>query len=335
MKEIEKVPSFPKIFPADRETSGNYAVGMLERTDVIVKEKLDGSQFAFAKRADGQVLCRSKSQQLTESNCDKQFRPAFDYVHSIAERLSPGEVYYCETFASPRQNKIRYARTPRNGLALFAVSTVNFTMEFPDIRPERVIAFFTEHDYLREFADRLDIEAVQCLGGDRPRRWTLAELNELVKSGKSQLGGTSGIEGVVISCDEPIEYVEETDDGPKTRWQPLQIAKLVRDDFKEVKVRREKRDNTSPLVEQAIEIFARYCTEARWDKAIQHLRDEGKLKGDYSDIGLIIKEIIRDVEEEEGQDIGAQLFRIFHSLFRREVIKGFPEYYKASFKRDE
>ena len=69
-------------------------------------------------------------------------------------------------------------------------------------------------------------------------------------------------------------------------------------------------------------------TKARWDKAIQHMRDEEKLTNSPKDIGLLMKELASDLELEEGEQIKKRLLDFFLKEIRKGVIKGFPEYYK-------
>ena len=56
-------------------------------------------------------------------------------------------------------------------------------------------------------------------------------------------------------------------------------------------------------------IIERYKTPARWEKAIQHLRDDGTLTNSPRDIGLLIKEVRKDIQEECQSEIKEILFR--------------------------
>ena len=107
---------------------------------------------------------------------------------------------------------------------------------------------------------------------------------------------------------------------------PLMAGKYVSERFKEVNHRNCK----SKKNDQAkIDIFKeRFRTEARWDKGIQHLRDNGKLENSPRDIGILIKEIQRDVEEEEKEHIKNFLYREFGKGIIRHSTRDFPEYYK-------
>jgi len=83
-----------------------------------------------------------------------------------------------------------------------------------------------------------------------------------------------------------------------------------------------------------------FNTEARWNKAIQHMRDAGSLTHSPKDIGSLIKEIQMDIIDECAGDIKEKLFKLFVPEIQRKACKGFPEYYKqqlleGAFKKEE
>ena len=129
------------------------------------------------------------------------------------------------------------------------------------------------------------------------------QIEELLET-ESSLGGE--IEGVVIK--NPCNGV---------------YAKVVRPEFRE-KQKRKKPEKNDPIAE----IADIYCTEARWRKAIQHLRDAGELTGTPKDIGPIIKEIQQDIMDECGDEIKEAVFQEHRKQLFNGFIKGFPEWYK-------
>ena len=107
---------------------------------------------------------------------------------------------------------------------------------------------------------------------------------------------------------------------------PLMMGKFVSENFKEVNQKTWKGEHTG---KGKWELFCEaYRTPARWNKAIQHLADIGELENSPRDIGKLIKEIQRDITEEEKQTIMEFLFREFGNEVLRKSIAGFPEYYK-------
>lgn len=152
-------------------------------------------------------------------------------------------------------------------------------------------------------AEQLDVEPVQQLFRGRCSE---ADLPSFLEA-KPMLGG-SMIEGIVIK-----NYVL----GLK--------AKHVAPRFQEIASSRPARAPKESIVEQ---LGRKYCSEARWEKAIAHLRDSGTLTESVSDIGPLIKEIQRDVLEECGADIREELFNHYAKDLRNAWISGFPEWYK-------
>jgi hypothetical protein len=76
-------------------------------------------------------------------------------------------------------------------------------------------------------------------------------------------------------------------------------------------------------------------TPARWNKAVQHLREEGKLTQTPKDIGPLIKEVQRDVFAECTEDIKEALFKWAQGQISRGVIAGLPEFYKQELARSQ
>ena len=71
-----------------------------------------------------------------------------------------------------------------------------------------------------------------------------------------------------------------------------------------------------------------YGTQARWNKAIQHLRERGEIEDDVRDIGKCMKEIPVDILKECEEDMKEKLFSYAWPHIRRMVVRGFPMYYK-------
>ena len=106
------------------------------------------------------------------------------------------------------------------------------------------------------------------------------------------------------------------------------IGKFVSQDFKEKHQHQWKVSNPSKndFVEA---LTATLRTPARWRKAIQHLRDDGKLVGAPEDIGPLLNELKADTTREEGEQIKQVLFDHFMPKIVRGVCAGFPEFYKS------
>lgn len=284
-----------KSYPSPKQI-GSREVLDLFSGPVVVQEKVDGSQFSFI-RTDGAVIFRSRSGPLQSVSPQDLFAPAIAAVCTRSEDLLPGHIYRGEAVCKPRHNVLKYDRCPEGFVALFDVQ-----------RPDG--AYMTPAQVTQEAA-RVRLGAVPVLyegelSPDGLRKFL---------SVPSFLGGPS--EGVVVKNyalahrsfgDEPAAFA----------------GKFVSERFKEAHSRPPK----EPGVPIEQELIATYRTVARWDKARQHLREAGSLKGDNSDIGPMIKEVSIDFERECAEEIRDALWQRFRKDLIRGVSAGLAEWYK-------
>jgi len=304
--------SYPSIFAL-----GHRAVRDILTKPVTVEEKIDGSQFSFGvfeisetKDADGRVVgeqteptpvlkCRSKSAQLNIDAPEKMFATAVEYVKSVRHLLVPGWTYRGEYLAKPKHNTLVYDRIPQNNIIIF------------DINP-------AEEDYLPHgdkviYAARIGLETVPLLfEGNLNEVQQVRDMLDRV----SCLGGQK-IEGVVVK-----NYELFGDD------KKAMFGKFVSEAFKEVHNKEWKASHPTKtdIVQKIIETLK---TPARWNKAMQHLREAGRLTDDPRDIGLLFKEVPADLLKEETEWIKQQLFDWAWPHIARGVTVGIPEFYKA------
>lgn len=278
------IPSYNKI-----QTVGHRDLQQLFDGDVVIQEKIDGSQFSAMVDEDGKLHCASKSSALSLINPQKLFAPAIAHMQSVQSKLEPGLIYRCEAMNRPKHNVLAYERVPRGYLVLYDVTLLHWIgpVDFE----------------LRDFADKLEIEPVQVL-----HRGTVSEADlPGFLAEKPQLGGAM-IEGMVI----------------KNFARALR-GKYVASRFQEIMHGRPARAPRIGIVQQ---LGAKYCSEARWEKAVSHLRDEGRLTDSVVDIGPLIKEVQRDVESECKEEILTALWEHVAKDLRNGWISGFPDWYK-------
>jgi len=288
------IHSYPSIYAI-----GHRAIPNLFTGDVLVEEKIDGSQFSMSS-VNGQLCCRSKGKDIVVDAPEKMFQKAVDTAKALhaARHLIDGWVYRCEYLQSPKHNTLAYNRTPNHHLILFDVERPG--QDFIDYESKEGIAHF------------IGLEVVpRILHGSVS---SAADLLSLLDR-ESILGGCK-IEGVVVK-----NYHQMTNE------KKVSIGKYVSESFKE-KHRVEWKASNPTQSDIVTALIAAYRTDARWMKAIQHLRDDGKLKGDPSDIGMLMKEIPSDVLAECGDEIKERLFKHFWQHIHRGIVKGFPEFYK-------
>lgn len=262
---------------------------------VLVEEKCDGSQLSFGRFGDT-LRMRSKGQEIDPTHPPKMFERAVEAVQNRRDVLRDGWTYRCEYLEKPKHNTLAYSRIPLNHLIGFDINTGEE-------------AYLSYEDKRAEFA-RLSLETVPLL-----YQGTLSNPTELqhLLARESCLGGPK-IEGVVVK-----NYNRLTPDGK------AMIGKYVSEAFKEANgathAKGTKSDFLAALAQQ-------YGTEARWRKAVQHLRDSGALLGAPQDIGPLMREIHNDVIKESTEEIKQVLFKWAWKGIASGLTRGFPEWYK-------
>ena len=286
--------AYPKIFAIGTDYIKDIFEGEVE-----VTEKIDGSQFVFGK-FDGVLYMRSKGAALYPEKPEKMFKDGMSYIDSIQESLPDGVAFYCEYLRQPRHNILTYQRIPKNGLALFgAMGMVSKSFS----------------DSISEHAEKLNIDSAPVLFKGNIE--SVEQLTELLET-DSFLGGNK-VEGVVVK-----NYAKPFLLGGQPI--PIMAGKFVSEQFKEKHKNNWGKEYSQKGKWQAfIESFK---TEARWHKAIQHLRDTGQLENSPRDIGKLIKEIQHDIADEEKDNIKDFLWREFGREVLANSTKGFPEWYK-------
>jgi hypothetical protein len=78
-----------------------------------------------------------------------------------------------------------------------------------------------------------------------------------------------------------------------------------------------------------------FKTEARWNKAIQHLKENGELTGTPKDIGALLKEVRVDIETEEKENIKEMLYSVFKEDILKYSVHGLAQFYKEKLVKGE
>lgn len=265
--------------------------------EVVVEEKVDGSQFSFGV-INGELMCRSKGKQLILDAPEKMFQKAVDYVRSIAPFLPDGWTFRGEYLSTPKHNTLAYSRIPQNHIVIYDINT--------DIET------YMTWEQKADWAFQIGLETVpifyQGLVND------FAHFQEFLDA-ESFLGGVK-VEGIVVKNYNLF-----------TQEKKVAMGKYVSEAFKEVHQKDWKtRNPTGKDIET--QLIEAYRSEARWMKAIQHLKEQGLLEGSPKDIGLLIREVPNDILKECEEEIKEVLFKHFWSKISRGTIAGLPEFYK-------
>ena len=262
---------------------------------VQIEEKVDGSQFNFGL-FDGQVHYRSRGATVYPT-APGMFVNAVATIENLAGRLKPGWVYRGEYLQKPKHNALAYDRVPRGFVILFDVMT----------GPETSLSY----DEKAQAAEDLGLEVVPTY---IEQDLTRARFDTLLGT-TSVLGGQK-IEGLVFK-----NYQQFGHDGK------VLMAKYVSPAFREIHGGEWRKSN--PTKGEFVDtLVSQYRTPARWNKAIQHLAERGKLESSPTDIGNLIKETQSDLVAEELEQMKAQLWAHFGPKILRGCVAGLPEWYK-------
>lgn len=298
--------SYPSIFAL-----GHRAIADLLTVPVWVEEKIDGSQFSFglfdAYERDGSLpegatvlRVRSKGAVMMVDAPEPMFREAVDTAKRLAPLLQRNWTYRGEYLKKPRHNGLAYDRIPDQHVMLFDVNCGHET--------------YLGQAEKRVEGARLGLEVAPLL--------YTGELNDITLfrqflERESVLGGQP-IEGVVV---KPQHY------GLFGLDKKCLMGKFVSEAFKEVQAKAWREDNPGrgDILDA---LTATYTSQARWMKAVQHLRDRGELEGSPRDIGKLMLEVPTDIEKECRDEISAALYTWAWPKIRRAVSRGLPEWYK-------
>lgn len=284
--------SYPKIY-----NLGHAAISDLLDEDVLVEEKVDGSQFSFGRFGD-ELRCRSKGQQLIIDAPEKMFSLAVDQVKARFEHLHPGWTYRAEYLQKPKHNALSYDRVPQSNLIIFDINDAEES--------------YLPYDLKKQEAERLGFECVPIVfhGKINSADEIFSYLERI-----SVLGGQK-IEGMVIK-----QYKKFGAD------KKVLLGKYVSEAFKEVHKNDWKKENPSNT-DFISALGQNYRSKARWNKSVQHLKEKGELENSPRDIGKLIKEIPFDIDAECREEIKEKLFIQAWPHIKRIAIAGFPEWYK-------
>lgn len=302
---MNEIHSYSKVWAL-----GHPQLEGLTDESVVVQEKLDGSQFSFMLDIeDGKhtVLFRSKGAIIHGVDAAGMFKPCVDAVMKLASSLQVRYLYRAEFHSRPRHNTLQYDRVPKHYLVVYDIEDMN----------QGPYHFLRWQDVAKE-CERIGFEYV--LPDDIAVVQSMADLESHMAK-PSMLGGAR--EGVVLK-----NYRRFTKDGK------VMMGKYVSERFKEVHAGAWKAANPTgtDIIENLIRALA---TEARYEKAAQHLREAGRLQHSVQDIGLLIREVQRDVIAEEADRIAKALFTWAKPRIERGVGRAIPMWWKEKLAKEQ
>lgn len=277
--------------------------GFFDNSPLVLEEKYDGSQISFGV-ISGKLYVRSRNKILDPSNPEKLFAKSVDHILSIQDKLPEDVVFRGEAITSSRHNALTYSSAPPGYVVVFNADYLDGTSEF-GFEIEDMVKMLGMHPVrtLDVFPEPVSVEEVYE---------KMSEYSEM----ESDLGGTK-MEGVVAKrMGTPLFYYD----------RPL-FCKLVRQEFKELnkKVWGETNPTKSDVISLAVDSI---CTEARFNKAVQHLKESGNYKGEHADIGPLIKLLHQDIEEEDQEEIKERMWKWALPHIKRMAGARIPKWYK-------
>lgn len=272
---------------------------------VIVEEKIDGSQFRICINPDGSIICGSKSVDYDQKPPEQMFKKVTEETSERIKGYLTSEPIniFAEFLQSPHHNALSYDRIPTNNLVIFDVfSNGNWWTHI-----DKVV-----------LAQELGVDIIPKIWEGDGKELTREKILELLKT-VSYLGGAT-IEGIVI---KNYDKFYDLTRFPYYGGSMFLAGKFVRQEFKEMNnaVWESNKKDVKWLAESL-------RTPARWEKAVNHLKEQGKLQDNMRDMPNLIGEIIRDVEDEQGEYIKEQLFQLYWREIKAHLTKGLPEWYK-------
>ncbi|MBI5226887.1 hypothetical protein HY994_06690 [Candidatus Micrarchaeota archaeon] len=286
---------------------GDPSLENLFKGPVVVEEKVDGSQFRVWFDPEGKIHFGSKAVDYDDEHPpDRMFVPAIaeaeKHFSTVSENLA-GFFFVFEYLATAQQNALTYGRIPKDHLVLLEIYRGGRWLD----RPEK-----------ERWANTLGFEFVPILAQSEIK--SPDELERLLET-QSFLGGVT-VEGLVIKNYGQFHTFSYLAGAPV-------FGKLVRDEFRELN--RQVWGEGKSLEERIMEHFP---LEPRWEKTVQHLRDEGRLGHGVKDIGMLMREVEADFEAESKALVQELLWTEFAHGLRKRSRMGFAEWYKQRLLRD-
>ena len=295
--------SYPNVYQLGHKLVSNVLDGY-----VLVQEKIDGSQISFGIDNLGDLRIRSKNKEIDIEHPNDMFRLAVEWIVKNRSNLQAGWTYRGEYLQKSKHNTLAYSRVPINHIILFDICDgVESYLPYSEVKAE---------------AERIGLEVVPLIAeGELTEANILARKDEWL-SRESILGGTK-VEGVVIKNYNVF-----------TAEKKVAMAKIVRQEFKEQNSSnwKDEHPTSQDIIQRLIET---YRNEARWRKAVQHLRDAGELQGEMKDIPLLMKEVSADVLKECKDEIVERLFAYAWPKIMKGITRGLPEWYKTQIENCE
>lgn len=279
---------------------------------VVIEEKVDGAQFRIQINDKGEISCASKNFEL---GIDSMFARGTESAKKAFKGLKadPGDTItiFAEYLPKPKQGRIPYTRTPKDLFVVFDVLIGDKWLR----RGQK-----------EEFCFMWNVECVPCLWKGTPaiskKEFEETMIPQLLMS-TSYLGHQAGfnkIEGIVVKNYDKLYDVREG----HSLYGEFMCIKYVNEEYKE------KKEIKVPKSGNSLQALIDSCsTEARWEKALQHCKEQGLITGKMEDLKHLVPEAQKDLSEEEEQTLKDELWKLYKKDILVGATKGMPKWYQA------
>ena len=274
-----------------------YQIAYLHVGDIIsITEKIDGANSSFC--VDDNELgisCYSRRQKLDPSN---RLRGFYDFILDVIvpmkDKLNPNYRYYGEWCCS---HTVQYKPEAYKKFYLFSIW---------DEEADRYLS----DEIVKSEADRLGLTLIPYLY--QGEYISYEHLMSFVGKSDLTLEPNTG-EGVVV---KNVSYLD--------RFNRQIFVKLVSEKFSEVVKQKPPKDPT--VNNEFRDLIRSVLTEARVEKLINKLVDEGVLKEDYAieDMGIILKNLGNRVFEDIMKEESDLLKNYEEQNIKRAIGKNLP-----------
>lgn len=292
---------------------------------IDIEEKIDGSQFKIFIKPNGDMEFASHNSPSDAPPDMKMFGVAIEQAQKIFDGYKPDVemTIYCEYLKSPKHNTIAYGRTPAMNLILFDVKKDTLYLN----REEKVI-FVNDHEGLELVPLLWAGDAEVIVDPENPNKMKDSFKEELLNHtsilGHDEKSKFKTIEGFVVKNYEKLYDITKYRNFEQST-HPWMCIKVVNEKFKE-----NNHDENPNRTNKFQELKDNYRTEARMVKTIQRAEEEGLLKGELSDLRILVPMVIQDIEDEEKERIKDALWRMFGKELTgyasKEMVPAYKKY---------
>jgi len=302
LKEIKKYTDVVRL-------GKSQTANVIQEGDYIsITEKIDGanSSFCIDETNELGVSCYSRNTPLSEEN---RLRGFYDWVLNnivpIKDRLNPNYRYYGEWLI---HHRVIYKPEMYNNFYLFSI----WDEEKQEYLPDEIVKLE---------ANKLNIQTVTYFY--EGKYISFEHLMSFVGKSDKTLEPNDG-EGVVV---KNVNY--------KDRYGNQVFVKLVSEKFAEVQ--KQKLPKNPNVDSELIEKIKSVLTEARVDKLIHKLVDEGLLIEDYTieNMGEILKKLGSRVFEDIMKEESDLFINEEEDKIKKIIGKNLPNVIKNILKKDE